>query len=156
MVITAYASIDTAVEAMKRGASDYIPKPFTPAQVRLSVEKVAQVRALEQKIDDLESDLNRINPEIDFTTFSPLMQRTLDLIRQVASSESIILLTGENGTGKSAFARAIHAWSPRAAKPFAEISCPSLSPELLESELFGHVKRLYRSDTGQSRTDCCM
>jgi NtrC-family two-component system response regulator AlgB len=68
------------------------------------------------------------------------MQHTIDLLRQVASTDSIILLTGENGTGKSVFARAIHAWSKRSHKPFAEISCPSLSAELLESELFGHIK----------------
>ena len=140
VVITAYASIDTAVEAIKRGATDYIPKPFTPAQVKLAVQKTAEVRSLEQHVDALRTDLNRINPEVEFTSSSPVMQRTLDLARQVASTDSIILLTGENGTGKSVLARAIHAWSSRSNKPFAEISCPSLSPELLESELFGHVK----------------
>ncbi len=140
VVITAYASIDTAVEAIKRGASDYIPKPFTPAQVKLTVQKIAEVRTLEQRIDSLQTDLNRTNPEIEFNSSSPVMQRTIELARQVAISDSIILLTGENGTGKSVLARAIHAWSNRAHKPFAEISCPSLSAELLESELFGHVK----------------
>jgi NtrC-family two-component system response regulator AlgB len=140
VVITAYASIDTAVEAIKRGATDYIPKPFTPAQVKLAVQKTAEVRSLEQHVDALRTDLNRINPEVEFTSSSPVMQRTLDLARQVASTDSIILLTGENGTGKSVLARAIHAWSSHSNKPFAEISCPSLSPELLESELFGHVK----------------
>ncbi|MGD0822439.1 MAG: sigma-54 dependent transcriptional regulator [Desulfomonilia bacterium] len=140
VVITAYASIDTAVEAIKRGATDYIPKPFTPAQVKLAVQKTAEVRSLEQHVDALRTDLHRINPEMEFTSRSPVMQRTIELARQVASTDSIILLTGENGTGKSVLARAIHAWSSRSNKPFAEISCPSLSPELLESELFGHVK----------------
>lgn len=140
IVITAYASIDTAVEAIKRGATDYIPKPFTPAQVKLAVQKVAELRSLEQRIDTLQADLNRINPEADMTTSSPAMQRTLDLARQVAPTDAIVLLTGENGTGKSIFARAIHGWSKRANKPFAEISCPALSAELLESEFFGHVK----------------
>jgi NtrC-family two-component system response regulator AlgB len=140
VVITAYASIDTAVEAIKRGATDYIPKPFTPAQVKLTVQKIAEVRTLEQRIDSLQTDVNRTNPEIEFTSASQVMQRTIELARQVAISDSIVLLTGENGTGKSVFARAIHAWSNRAHKPFAEISCPSLSAELLESELFGHVK----------------
>lgn len=140
VVITAYASIDTAVEAIKRGAADYIPKPFTPAQVQLAVQKAAEVRALEQRIDALQADLSRTSPEVDFTSASPAMHRTFELARQVAATESIVLLTGEHGTGKSVLARAVHAWSPRARKPFAEISCPSLSAELLESELFGHVK----------------
>jgi two-component system, NtrC family, response regulator AlgB len=140
VVITAYASIDTAVEAIKRGATDYIPKPFTPAQVKLSVQKVAEVRSLEHRIDALQADLSRRGPGIDFSSTSPAMQRTIELARQVASTDSIVLLTGENGTGKSVLARAIHSWSSRSGKPFAEVSCPSLSAELLESELFGHVK----------------
>jgi two-component system, NtrC family, response regulator AlgB len=140
VVITAYASIDTAVEAIKRGATDYIPKPFSPAQVKLSVQKVAEVRSLEQRIDALQQDLSRRNPGADFSSASPPMVRTIDLARQVASADSIILITGENGTGKSLLARTIHSWSSRALKPFAEVSCPSLSAELLESELFGHVK----------------
>jgi NtrC-family two-component system response regulator AlgB len=140
IVITAYASIDTAVEAMKRGAADYIPKPFTPAQVKLVVQKVADLRSLEHRIDTLQADLNRLNPDVDMTTSSPVMQRALDLARQVAPTDAIVLLTGENGTGKSILARAMHGWSTRANKPFAEISCPALSAELLESELFGHVK----------------
>jgi len=140
IVITAYASIDTAVEAIKRGATDYIPKPFTPAQVKLVVHRLAELRSLEQRVASLQADLQRINPEVDLTTESLAMQRAVELARQVAPTEAIVLLTGENGTGKSVLARAIHGWSKRANKPFAEISCPSLSGELLESELFGHVK----------------
>ena len=140
IVITAYASIDTAVEAIKRGAADYIPKPFTPSQVKLCVGKVAEVRSLEQRVDVLQADLSRINPEVDLSTTSPIMQRAIELAKQVAPTDAIVLLTGENGTGKSVLARAIHGWSRRLNKPFAEISCPALSAELLESELFGHVK----------------
>jgi NtrC-family two-component system response regulator AlgB len=140
IVITAYVSIDTAVEAMRRGATDYIPKPFTPAQVTLAVRKVAEVRSLEQKIATLQEDLGRTAPEADFASNSPSMQRALSLARQVAPTEATVLLRGESGTGKTVLARAIHGWSPRAGKPFAVVSCPSLSPELLESELFGHVK----------------
>lgn len=140
IVITAYASIDTAVEAMRRGATDYIPKPFTPAQVTLAVRKVADVRSMEQRIAALQEDLGRAAPEADFSTDSPAMQRVLTVARQVAPTDATVLLRGESGTGKSVLARAIHRWSPRANKPFAVISCPSLSPELLESELFGHVK----------------
>ncbi len=140
IVITAYASIDTAVEAMRRGAADYIPKPFTPAQVTLAVRKVAHVRSMEQKIASLTEDLGRAAAETDFFTDNPVMQRALNLARQVAKTDAGVLLRGESGTGKSVLARAIHGWSRRAGKPFAVISCPSLCPELLESELFGHVK----------------
>ncbi|HEY7585851.1 MAG TPA: sigma-54 dependent transcriptional regulator [Candidatus Deferrimicrobiaceae bacterium] len=140
IVITAYASIDTAVEAMRRGATDYIPKPFTPAQVTLAVRKMAEVRSMEQKIAALQEALGRAAPEADFFSESPSMQRALNLARQVAPTGATVLLRGESGTGKTVLARAIHGWSPRAEKPFAVISCPSLSPELLESELFGHVK----------------
>ncbi|ABK18300.1 sigma-54-dependent transcriptional regulator [Syntrophobacter fumaroxidans] len=139
-VITAYASIDSAVEAMRRGAFDYLPKPFTHDQVALLVRKVVEVRTLEQKIEALQEVLRQAAPEADFTSGSPSMQHTLAMARQVAASEATILLRGESGTGKTILARAIHTWSPRASKPFGTVSCPSLSAELLESELFGHVK----------------
>jgi NtrC-family two-component system response regulator AlgB len=140
VVITAYASIDTAVEAIRRGATDYIPKPFTPAQVKLAVQKVFDMRTLEQRLASLQEDLGRSNPEVDFTTNSPVMQRVINLSHQVAPTEATVLLRGESGTGKTALARAIHQWSNRAHKPFCAVSCPAFAPELLESELFGHVK----------------
>jgi NtrC-family two-component system response regulator AlgB len=140
IVITVYASIDTAVEAMRRGATDYIPKPFTPAQIKLAVRKVFEVRSLEQKVATLQEDLGRVHPEIDFASTTPVMQRAMNLARQVASSEATILLRGESGTGKTVLARAIHTWSPRASNPISIISCPSFSSELLESELFGHIR----------------
>ena len=139
-MITAYASIDSAVEAMRRGAFDYLPKPFTHDQVALLVGKVADVRSLEQKLDALTEALSEVAPEADLTSRSPAMQRTLDMARQVADSNATILLRGESGTGKTILSRAIHSWSGRAGKPFGAVSCPSLSAELLESELFGHVK----------------
>jgi NtrC-family two-component system response regulator AlgB len=140
IVITAYASIDTAVEAMRRGATDYIPKPFTPAQIDLAVRKVFQVRSLEQKVAALQEDLVRQHPEIDFESKNPQMRKAVKLARQAASSDANLLLTGESGTGKTVLARAIHSWSSRAARPFNIVSCPSIPSELLESELFGHVK----------------
>lgn len=140
VVITAYASIDTAVEAIRRGASDYIPKPFTPAQVALAVRKAAEVRSMEQRIASLQEDLGRAAPEADLSSDSPAMQRAVSVARQAAPTDATVLLRGESGTGKTVLARAIHAWSRRAGKPFGVISCPSLSAELLESELFGHVK----------------
>jgi NtrC-family two-component system response regulator AlgB len=140
IVITAYASIDTAVEAMRRGAADYIPKPFTPAQVKLAVQKVSEINLLEQKVAALKEDLGRSNPELDFSTSSPAMQHALSLARQVATTDATILLRGENGTGKTVLARKIHAWGKRADRPFGNVSCPSIPAELLESELFGHIK----------------
>jgi NtrC-family two-component system response regulator AlgB len=140
VVITAYASIDTAVDAIRRGATDYIPKPFTPAQVLMAVEKVAHVRALEQRLAALQEDLDRTNPEVELRSSSPAMQRALNLARQVGASEASILLRGESGTGKTVLARVLHAWSKRAGKPLGVVSCPSLPAELLESELFGHAK----------------
>jgi NtrC-family two-component system response regulator AlgB len=140
IVITAYASIDTAVEAMRRGASDYIPKPFTPAQVRMAVRKAFEIQKLEHRVTVLEEDLERSRPEIDFSSKSPVMQKAIDLAHRAAPSHATILLRGESGTGKTVLARSIHSWSDRTNKPFGVVSCPSFSSELLESELFGHAK----------------
>ncbi len=140
IVITAYASVDTAIEAMKRGAADYISKPFTPAQVRMAVRKSFEMRILEQKVAVLQEDLERSRPEIDFSSKSPVMQNVINLAHRAALSNATILLRGESGTGKTVLARSIHSWSSRVDKPFGIVSCPSFSSELLESELFGHVK----------------
>jgi NtrC-family two-component system response regulator AlgB len=140
IVITAYASIDTAVEAIRRGAADYVPKPFTPDQVRLAVGRVLQVKTLEQRLSALQEDLGWANPEVSFATTSPAMQRALEVARQVASTNASVLIRGESGTGKGLLARAIHSWGDRAGKPFCVVSCPSLPADLLESELFGHAR----------------
>ncbi|HSZ57784.1 MAG TPA: sigma-54 dependent transcriptional regulator [Tepidisphaeraceae bacterium] len=140
VVITAFASLDTAIESMKRGATDYLSKPFTPAQVNMVTGKVAQLRVLEQRLATLQDELGQASPEVDLSTQSPAMQRALTLARQAAPSDATVLIRGESGTGKSIVARAIHGWSARAAKPFAVVACPALSAELLESELFGHVR----------------
>ncbi|MGB8991166.1 MAG: sigma-54 dependent transcriptional regulator [Desulfobaccales bacterium] len=140
VVITAYASIDTAVEAMRRGAFDYLAKPFSADQVSLLIRKVAEVRTLEQKVAALQEALSEAAPEADLTSGSPAMQKTLALGQRVADSDATLLIRGESGTGKTVLARAIHSWSRRAARGFGMVSCPSLSVELLESELFGHVK----------------
>lgn len=140
IIITAYSSIETAVEATRRGAYDYIPKPFTPAQVRLAVEKIATIRSLEQRLSTLQEELGRSSPDVDFSSANPTMQRAISLARQVAPTEASVLIRGESGTGKTILARQIHHWSDRPSKPFGVISCPTLSSELMESELFGHVK----------------
>ena len=140
VVITAYSSIDTAVEAMRRGATDYLPKPFTPEQVEFVTERVATLRSMERYIDTLKEDLERLHPQVAFSSRHHGMQRALELARQVASSEAVVLLRGPSGTGKTVLARAIHHWSHRSDTPFGVVSCPTLSRELLESELFGHIK----------------
>jgi two-component system, NtrC family, response regulator AlgB len=140
VVITAYASVESAVQAIKRGASDYIPKPFTPEHVELVTERLTGMRVMEQRINSLREDLKRLHPEASFASRHPGMQRAIELARHVAPSEAVVLLRGPSGTGKTVLARAIHTWSKRAEKPFGIISCPALTPELLESELFGHVK----------------
>src|SRR5512136_723008 len=140
VVITAYASVDTAVEAIRRGATDYISKPFKPDQVALVTERIATLHSMEQRISRLQEDLERVHPEILFKSDHPGMQRAIELARQVAPSAAVVMLRGPSGTGKTVLARAIHGWSQRAPKPLGIISCPTLSPELLESELFGHVK----------------
>jgi two-component system, NtrC family, response regulator AlgB len=140
VVITAYASIDTAVEAMRRGAFDFLPKPFTPDQLLLLIRKITEVRTLEQRVAALQEALNEAAPEADLSSRSPLMQKTLAMAQRVADSDATLLIRGESGTGKTMLARAIHSWSRRSVKTFGVVSCPSLSVELLESELFGHVK----------------
>ena len=140
VVITAQASIDTAVEAMRRGAFDYLPKPFTPAQVRAVLERVARVRGLRDQVEGLEDRVRSEVPEADLQGRDPEMGRLLDLARRIAPSDAPALIRGENGTGKGVLARAIHGWSGRSGGPFITVSCPSLSADLLESDLFGHVR----------------
>ncbi len=140
IVITAHATIASAVEAMRAGAFDYLPKPFTPDQLRLVLERWRQVQRLKNQLASLEEQMRSAAPEMDLETREPAMQQALDLAFQVASSEATVLLRGESGTGKGVLARAIHQRSNRANGPFVIVPCPSLSGELLESELFGHVK----------------
>ena len=140
VVITAYATIDIAVEAMRRGAVDFLPKPFTPDEVRIVLDRVARLRRLKSHVEDLEERVRSVVPEVDLETQDPTMRQTLDVAFRAAATQATILLRGESGTGKGVLARAIHARSQQAAEPFVTIHCPSLSAELLESELFGHVR----------------
>ena len=139
VVITAFAAVDTAVEAMRRGALDYLPKPFTPAQVRGSLERVARVRGLKSRVAGLEDHLKAEVPEVDLDTPDPAVRRALDQARRVAQTDAAVLIRGESGTGKGVLCRALHGWSKRADGPLVTVSCPSLGAELLESELFGHA-----------------
>ncbi len=140
VIVTAYGSIESAVEAMRVGAFDYVTKPISPAEIRIYAAKVAAVRSLERRVARLEGDLGRLNPEPILESRNAAMRRALEVARRVADSEATLLLTGETGTGKGVLARAIHGWSRRAENPFEIVSCPSLSSELIQSELFGHVK----------------
>jgi two-component system, NtrC family, response regulator AlgB len=140
VIITAHGTIDSAVETMKRGAADYLTKPFTPVQVKLVVERIARLRTLEQQVAGLEEIVGQSRGEMTLKSSDPAMQRMLNLARQVAPSDTTLLIRGESGTGKGVLARAIHGWSSRAKKSMATISCPTLSPQLLESELFGHAR----------------
>jgi len=140
VMITAYATISTAVEAIKRGARDYLPKPFTPAQIRRLVNGLAERLNLSRRVEELQAHLREAVPEVILETESPKMRATLDLAARAASSEATVLLLGENGTGKGVLARWLHARSPRADGPFVTVSCPTLTEELLAGELFGHVK----------------
>jgi two-component system, NtrC family, response regulator AlgB len=134
IVITAYASIDTAVDAMRRVAFDYVPKPCTPAQLRQALRRAEAARQKETKAPEV--------PELDLTTgsTSSAMQEALNIAFKAASSDATVLLLGESGTGKSALARAIHRHGPRAAGPFVPVSCQSHAEDVLDAELFGHRK----------------
>ena len=151
VIITAYASIPSAVEATRLGATDYLPKPFTPEQVRLALTRIEQTRRLRRRVEELETLFE--TPAVDgrLAAQDTAMRAVLDLAHRTAASEASVLVLGESGTGKSVLAREIHGRSPRGARPFVTVSCPSLSRELLESELFGHVKGAFTgavADTG--------
>jgi len=140
VICTAHASIETAVEAMRRGAQDYLEKPFTPEQLRQLLSRVEKARRLHQRVDELEEQVAQTLPAMDFTSEDPEMAAVFSVVERAATAKATILILGENGTGKSALARHVHQLSQFATGPFVTVSCPSLSRELLESELFGHVK----------------
>ena len=140
VIITAFATISTAVDAIQKGARDYLPKPFTPAQIRHVVDRVAKQRDLEREVVALRSQLDHGAPEVEFSSDAPTMRRLFDLIAKAAVHDVPVLLRGENGTGKSVLARRLHQLSERRERPFVVVNCPTLSEELLASELFGHAK----------------
>ncbi len=140
IVTTAFATIETTVIAMKQGAFDYLAKPYTPDQLQQALAKVARTRKLENKVAELESRVSAEAPAPILESVEPIMRKIYDLAFKAAATPATILIQGESGTGKSVLARAVHQRSPQADRAFVTVSCPSLSRELLESELFGHVK----------------
>ncbi len=140
VIITAYATVDTAVRAIKMGAFEYLAKPFTPAQVSHILELVEKIHTLESEVTTLKQKLKGVFHEGDFITKNRRVLKILETSRLVAESNASVLLCGESGTGKSILARLIHAWSPRRDKPFITVPATGLQENLLESDLFGHVR----------------
>ncbi len=140
IVITAFATFETAVEAMRLGAVDYLPKPFTPEQVRHAARRVVGERVLRRQISELQDRLDESEGEATFETRSPLYSAFLQTALRAAASDSVLLLRGESGTGKTVLARWIRQHSRRADRPFVTVHCPMLSSDLMSSTLFGHKK----------------
>ena len=138
VVITAHGSIETAVEAMKEGAYDFITKPVDANHFDIVVRKALEREGLKRELELFSEDADRRHPLV--VGKSDKMNEAVDTAKKAATSRATILLLGESGTGKEIFARAIHNWSERRSQPFVAINCVGLSKELLESELFGHEK----------------
>ncbi|MCX6179399.1 MAG: sigma-54 dependent transcriptional regulator [Chlorobiales bacterium] len=140
IIITAFGTVDVAVEAMKAGAYDYITKPFNREALKLTVKKALQFAGLAEENKRLKDELT---DKVDFRSIvgsSPEMEKVFDMVRKVADTEASVLITGESGTGKELIARSIHANSSRRDGPFVAINCSAIPRDLLESELFGHTK----------------
>ncbi len=148
IVMTAHGTVNSAVEAMKLGAFDYLQKPFNADEIEITVERALRECALVRDNEILRRELEDVGRHRELIGQSPGMQPLLEKIQRVAQSSATVLITGESGTGKELIARAIHQASPRAAAPMLCVNCAALSPTLLESELFGHEKGAF---TGADR-----
>jgi two-component system, NtrC family, response regulator AlgB len=137
ILMTAYATVESAVAAMKSGAYDYVTKPFTLDQIQHAVARALEVQSLRAEVRFLR---DAIDDQPLLESRSPVMRHLLEVAHQAATSEATILLTGESGTGKNVLAKQIHRWSRRAQAPFVVVNCTTLSENLLESELFGHMR----------------
>jgi NtrC-family two-component system response regulator AlgB len=140
IVITAFASFETAVEAMRLGAIDYLPKPFTPEQVRHAAQRVVSANALRRQISELQDRLEESEGEATFETRSAAYNAFLQTAARAAASDTVVLLQGESGTGKTVLARWLRHHSRRSRSPFVTVHCPMLSSDLMSSTLFGHKK----------------
>ena len=151
IVITGYSSIPGAVQAMKQGAFDYLPKPFTADAVDLVVQKAFEVQRLRSENRALRSQLSQRYSFENIIGKSAPMRRIFEQVETVASSRATVLLSGESGTGKELIARAIHVRSPRKDGPFIKLNCAALPETLMESELFGHEKGAFTGAIRQNR-----
>jgi two-component system, NtrC family, response regulator HydG len=149
IMLTGFATIESAVAAVKEGAFDYLPKSFSVDQLRVAVERALRHRGLQVENRNLRQQLQQTLGLENVVGRSQAMTQVFELVKKAARSEANILVLGESGTGKELIARAIHANSPRAAGPFVPVDCASLPEQLLESELFGHEKGAF---TGAVRT----
>lgn len=140
IVITAYASFESAVEAMKLGAVDYLPKPFTPEQVRNAARRAVSETLLKRQLSELRERIDESEGELVFETRDPAYHAFLQSVQRVAAADSVVLLRGESGTGKNVLARWIRDRSRRAECPFVTVHCPMLSSDLMSSTLFGHCR----------------
>jgi two-component system, NtrC family, response regulator AlgB len=140
VIITAHGSIDSAIEAMKKGAYHYLQKPFDFKELQLFAERVWEHHCLVHQVEELRNDLADAYRHGDIITRNPLMREQLALAAEVAGSAISVLVEGESGTGKEVFAQFIHEQSPRAKKQMVKVNCAALPEQLLESELFGHVR----------------
>jgi NtrC-family two-component system response regulator AlgB len=139
IIMTAYATIDNAVDAMRAGAADYLPKPFTPVQVLHAVGKAVEAAGLRAELAELKSATSR-GVRVRFESRCEALREALTIAMRVAATDATVLLLGETGTGKGVLARQIHALSPRADRPFVTVNCAVVSPTLIENELFGHAR----------------
>jgi two-component system, NtrC family, response regulator len=147
LVITAFGTIEKAVEAMKAGAFDFIPKPCTRDHFKLTVHKALEHYRLGRRVRELETAIRSGGRELIWT--SPTMNKVIALIDKVAASDATVLITGESGTGKELLAARLHANSPRVGQPFVPVNCGAIPKDLIESELFGHVRGAF---TGAEKT----
>lgn len=147
IVVAAQPTVEHAVEALRHGASDYLPSPVPDDDVRRALVRVAERRDARTHGEDLRTWIEQGLPEADLLSESPAMRAVFDIIERAARSDASVLFRGESGTGKSVLARYLHAKSRRAKKPFVVVSCPVLSEDLLASELFGHVAGAFTGAT---------
>jgi NtrC-family two-component system response regulator AlgB len=146
VMATAQSDVGTAVKAIHAGAADYLVKPCSPEQLRLCAEQQVHTRHMELRLQELEQE-TAATQKSEMVSANPAMSAVVQMAKQVAATDANILLMGESGTGKGMLARAIHRWSARTKAGFVTINCPSLSPELMESELFGHTKGAFTGAT---------